>query len=282
MLKTHIDEETINKIFGNQDIRKKYLLKLFKKIGCSDKIAIKKAEAVSQIKSTWDYQISKDVLRELFVDSEKYTHCKKCDTAVDEAIKDWNKLGLGELDWPFSAMNFDQYVHRLNTSNFSEKEKDIQLSADAIKFRRIKDINAKRNDYIEYLIFSSNDNIIPTFGNRSGVDFYINGLPFDQKVGKSVGKAFIEKYGDNYRKVAIEHPERVAISLYENQDESRFGDEPRLLIAYLDDDVTSDDIKKCIAKTNFDNPLEIEFDYLHSKSTRKRHFTKCFVILLHK
>lgn len=281
MLRTHIDEEAINKIFGNQDIRKKYLKKLFKKTGRSDKIATKKADTIRQIESTWDYEISKSVLRDLFVSSEKYAHCEKCATAVDEAIKDWKKLGLGELAWPFSAMNFDQYVHRLNTSTLSEKEKDDILSADAIKFRRIKDINAKRNDYIEYLIFSSNENIIPTFGNRSGVDFYINGLPFDQKVGKSVGKAFIEKY-ENYRKEAIEHPERVAISLYENQDESRFGDEPRLLIAYLDDDVTSDDIKKCIAKTNFDKPFEIEFEYLHSKSTAKRHFTKCFVILLHK
>lgn len=281
MLKTHIDEEAINKIFGNQEIKKKYLAELFIRTGCTDKISRTKDGITNQIIETWDYEISKSVLRDLFVSSEKYAHCEKCATAVDEAIKDWKKLGLGELAWPFSAMNFDQYVHRLNTSTLSEKEKDDILSADAIKFRRIKDINAKRNDYIEYLIFSSNENIIPTFGNRSGVDFYINGLPFDQKVGKSVGKAFIEKY-ENYRKEAIEHPERVAISLYENQDESRFGDEPRLLIAYLDDDVTSDDIKKCIAKTNFDKPFEIEFEYLHSKSTAKRHFTKCFVILLHK
>lgn len=281
MLKTHIDEEAINKIFGNQEIKKKYLVELFVRTGCTDKIARTKDGITNQIIETWDYEISKSVLRDLFVASDKYAHCEKCATAVDEAIEDWKKLGLGELAWPFSAMNFDQYVHRLNTSNSSEEEKDAILCADAIKFRRIKDINAKRNDYIEYLIFSSNENIIPTFGNRSGVDFYINGLPFDQKVGKSVGKAFIEKY-DDYRKEAIEHPERVAISLYENQDESRFGDEPRLLIAYLDDDVTSDDIKKCIAKTDFDKPFEIKFKYLHSKSAIKQYFTKCFVILLHK
>lgn len=282
MLKTYIDEEAINKIFGNQDVRKKYLSKLFEKIGCSDKIASKKAGAISQIESTWDYHISKDILRELFVDSEKYARCKKADVVVDKLIKEWEELELGELVWPFSAMNFDQHVHRLNNLNLSEKDKDSVLSADVIKFRRIKDINAKRNDYIEYLIFSSNENIIPTFGNRSGVDFYINGMPFDQKVSKSVGNDFIGKYGENYREIAIEHPELVAISLYENQDELRFGDESRLLITYLDDDVTSDDIKKCISKTNFDKPLEIEFNYFHSKSTYKRHITKCFVILLHK
>ena len=116
-------------------------------------------------------------------------------------------------------MSFDQHVHALNRNkSLSEDEKDSLLSKEVIVFRRIKHINSLRNDYIESLVFK-NDNVIPTLGNRKGIDFYINGEPYDQKVGKSVGKAFVDEYGDNYREMALNYPELVAKSLYENQDE---------------------------------------------------------------
>ena len=170
----------------------------------------------------------------------------------------------------------------MNRSNLTEREKDDQIALDAIRFRRIKEINTLRNDYIEYLIFANNDEVIPTFGNSRGVDFYINGQPFDQKVGRSIGRAFIEKYGEEYREIAIENPDLVAISLYENQDEERFGDEPRLLIAYLDSDLTTEDVENSLASVDFSCPINIDFEYEFSNGNMRIYQTYCYVVLLHK
>ena len=88
--------------------------------------------------------------------------------------------------------------------------------------------------------------------------------------------------GENYREVAIENPDLVAISLYENQDEERFGYDPRLLIAYLDSDLTTEDVENSLAEIDFRNPLELEFKYRFSSGQVKVFETYCYVILLHK
>jgi hypothetical protein len=43
-----------------------------------------------------------------------------------------------------------------------------------VKFRRLKEINTLRNDFLETLIFDKNQNIIPTLQHNRGVDFFIN------------------------------------------------------------------------------------------------------------
>ena len=191
-------------------------------------------------------------------------------------------MNLGEFDWPFQPRMFDQYVHAINRRNLAEKDKDNLVATAAIKYRRIKDINARRNDYIEYLIFKNNENVIPTFANRRGVDFYINGEPFDQKVSRSVGQNFIARYGENYREIAIQKPELVAKCLYEYQDEERFGREPRLLIVYLDSDLTIENIDHSLANANFQRPINIAFDYRHSDGRTMHYKTYCYIVLLHK
>ncbi len=281
MLTKAITKKDIKKIFSNTENKKNYLIELFKETGNISKIEKNIEKLDEQIITSWSYETSKKIIREMFRNHPKFLVQQKLDMEIDKAMNDWNTLGLGDFDWPFSAMSFDQHVHSLNRNkNLSEEERDLILTKEVIKFRRIKQINSLRNDYIESLIFN-NDNIIPTLGNRKGVDFYINGEPFDQKVGKSVGKAFIKEYGENYREIALSHPELVAKSLYENQDEERFGDEARLLIVYLDSNVTSKKIQEQLDKIDFSSPYEITFDYKHSNNIIISHKTKCFVILLH-
>lgn len=271
----------IKKIFQNRGNKEAYLKRLFQEIGSEEEIAKSNPKIDEQIINTWNYEVSKKVIRDLFSETEKYKYIKGCKKAVDKAIKDWKSLHLGEFDWPFGAMNFDQHVHQLNRrDDISEEEKDQILAQETIKFRRIKDINALRNDYIEYLIFQ-NENVIPTFGNNRGVDFYIDGRPFDQKVSKSVGRAFMDYYGDSYREKAISEPYLVAQSMYQNQDEERFGSEPRLLIIYLDSDVSSSQIEEQLSNIDFSHPMEIDFDYKHAGGEVITYQTKCFVVLLH-
>lgn len=281
MISEKITVNDIKKIFCNKENRIIYLKQIFDILNINSYIPKSLNDIDQQIIDTWSYELSKNVIREMFGKHPKFLEQQKLDVEIDKAIENWNSLDLGDFEWPFSAMSFDQHVHILNRNkHLSEEEKDHILAKEVIKFRRIKEINALRNDYIENLIFK-NDNIIPTLGNKKGVDFYINGEPYDQKVGKSVGKAFINKYGDNYKEVALAHPELVAKSLYENQDEERFGDEARLLIVYLDSNVNSKKIQEQLDKIDFSSPYEITFNYKHSNNTVLTHKTKCFVVLLH-
>lgn len=270
----------IKKILPNVEIRRKYLEHLaeYRPI---DVNRIRNVDLIDAIIQSWDYDLSKQILRELFRNTEKFYYARTCRDKVIELINDWNDLGFGDFDWPFQPKMFDDYVHRLNRETLSEREKDDIVAFNAIKFRRIKDINACRNDYIEYLIFENNTNVIPTFGNSRGVDFYINGEPFDQKVGRSVGRNFINTYGDDYRNIAIQRPDFVAKSLYEHQDEERFGYEPRLFVVYLDEDLTINDIETSLSQVDFNNPYEIEFEYAFSDGRQTRYVTNCYIILLH-
>ncbi len=280
MLLTEISNVEIKKIFRNNQNKKDYLERLFtlKKLGTP-----LKRNFDQQIIDTWEYDISKQVIRDMFKETDKYQRCLECKVLLDDALSEWQNLDLGTLEWPFAAAAFDGHVHSLNrNTELSELEKDEVLKSEIVKFRRIKKISELRNDYIEYLIFQ-NENVIPTFGNNRGVDFFINGKPFDQKVAKSVGRVFIETQGDNYRSIALSHPELVAKSLYENQDEDRFGKEPRLLIVYLDTDMTTDQIKEQLENVDFTTPLNIDFSYYHSSGDGNptNYNTECFIVLLH-
>lgn len=281
MLVNGINAAEIKKIFQNKENKLDYLRRLFERTNNPTPIERTVARIDSQIIDTWEYNISKSVIREMFMDTDKYAYISVCRELIDEAINEWEEKQLGDFEWPFSAMNFDQHVHHLNrNTELTEEEKDEIISREAVVFRRIKNINALRNDYIEFLIFQ-NENVIPTFGNNRGVDFYIDGMPYDQKVSKSVGKAFQNQYGDDFREIAINNPSLVAISMYENQDEERFGEEPRLLIIYLDSDVKSNQIEEQLRNINFNEPMQIDFEYRHSNNNVLQHHTECFVVLLH-
>lgn len=283
MLKESITAEEIKKIFSNKSNKVKYLELLFDYTNNDELIEKSPAKIDEQIIRTWNYNVCINVIREMYQKTDQFNYLKECKVKLDTALTEWKNLQLGEFKWPFSAMGFDQHVHQLNRrTDISESEKDALISKETVLFRRIKQINALRNDYIEYLIFLNNRDVIPTFGNNRGVDFFIDGLPYDQKVAKDVGSAFKQKYGDDYRNKAINEPELVAISLYENQDEERFGDEPRLLIVYLDSDVDSNQVEMQLSKVDFRKPIPITFKYLHSNSKELEHTTKCFVVLLHR
>lgn len=272
----------IKKIFANSFNKRKYLELLSEYVPINLATIRTNASLDNAIIETWNYDLSKNILRDMFFSTDKCAKNKQSKNRIDALIYEWRDLNLGELDWPFAPKMFDNHVHILNRCDYTEREKDDIIALDAIKYRRIKDINTLRNDYIEYLIFANSNEVIPTFGNSRGIDFYINGEPFDQKVGRSVGRAFIEEYGENYREIAINNPDLVAISLYENQDEERFGYEPRLLIAYLDSDLTTEDVENSLAEIDFRQPLEIEFEYHFSNGETTLFKTYCYVILLHK
>ena len=274
-IKSRIDYDLVKKIFSNTQNGKLFL----EKINIKTKSLTTK-EIYNAIVNNWDYDIALPIIREIFKNSDKFKRGSNGAETVKILLKEWKELGFGDVGWPFSQGAFDNFVQSLNSENISRNLKDEKVKIAAVKYRRIKEINTERNDFLESLIFLKNDNIIPTLSNTKGVDFFINGISFDQKVARSVTKEFIKDFGDNWKEYAIKNPQKVAEYLYRLQDEGRFGSNPRLFIVYLDENISPLLVKETIEKTNLNKPLDISFTYNHKDVGEKSYKTQAFVILL--
>jgi hypothetical protein len=295
-IKSKLSDDLARKIIGSQVKATEYLLRLneikpisalkFKTISCGINagkkvLNIETKELWKAVVDSWDYEESKKIIRDIFKGTEKYKSGKEADNAMDALIKEWQSLKLGDIAWPFSQGAFDEFVQRVNSEKENGFVKDEKVKVAAVKYRRIKEINTVRNDFIETLIFEKNNNILPTLSHRRGVDFFIDGVSFDQKVAKSPTNEFKRRFKDDWRKTAIEKPELVAEYLYKYQDEGRFGADPRLLVVYINEDVSINKIREIINETDLNNPIEINFTYKHKNLGEKNYKVPCFVILLH-
>ncbi|MFA6486627.1 MAG: hypothetical protein WCT40_04675 [Candidatus Magasanikbacteria bacterium] len=295
-IKSQLSEDLAKKILGSQFNATNYLLKLneYKKVeGLIFKEVSRgknKGDSVLNISTkdiwklvvnSWDYDLSKKVIRELFEGTEKYKSGKDANNVMDLLIKEWETLKMGKIEWPFSQGDFDGFVQRINSESSTGTIKDEKVKVAAVKYRRIKEINTVRNDFIETLIFEKNENILPTLNHRRGVDFFIDGVSFDQKVAKSPTNQFKAKFKENWRQEAINNPSLVAEYLYQYQDEGRFGADPRLLVVYLDEDVSIQKIREIIKGTDLNKPAEIDFSFKHKVQGEKSYKVPCFVVLLH-
>ncbi len=296
-IKKNMSEDIAKKIIGKKENAELFLLALAKNKDIKLKTkTVKKGKNKGEIRldysttkdlwnkivSEWDYKEAIDIIRRLFQTTSKYKNGKDADKAMGILLKEWQNLKLGNIEWPFSQGAFDDFVQRINTENTNGLIKDEKVKIAAVKYRRIKEINTVRNDYIETLIFEKNENVIPTLSHRRGVDFFIDGESFDQKVSKSPTNEFKRKYKKKWREYAINHPETVAEYLYKYQDEGRFGADSRLLIVYIDEDVSVDVIKNKIDNFDLNKPIEISFSYKHKLQGEKTYKVSCFIILLHK
>ena len=294
-IKSQLSDDLAKKIIGNQENATKYLVSLnqikpipslkFKTLArgknANQKVLnLETKELWKAVVESWDYEVSKNIIREIFKQTEKYKNGKEADNAMSILIEEWNSLNLGIINWPFSQGAFDEFVQRINSEKETGLVKDEKVKTAAVKYRRIKEINTVRNDFIETLIFEKNQNILPTLNHRRGVDFFINGVSFDQKVAKSPTGEFKKHYKENWREIAISKPELVAEYLYKYQDEGRFGADPRLLVVYIDEDVSIARIRQIINETDLNNPIEINFSYKHKNQGEKNYKVPCFVILL--
>jgi len=294
-IRTNFSTDIAKKILGNGEQAITFLLEMqkVKKFSLPTKtitrginrgkelLNLEPKEVWSKIVEHWDFETSERIIREIFKTTSKYQSGKDSYATMNVLLGEWKKIQLGDLAWSFSQGDFDGFVQRLNAEKISGYEKDEKVKLAAVKYRRLKEINTVRNDFIETLIFEKNENILPTLNHRKLVDFFINGISFDQKVAKSPTKKFKEDFGDDWKNYAIEHPEVVAEYLYKYQDEGRFGADSRLLVVYLDEDVTIERIAQIIEETNLEGPLKITFEYSHKNQGNKTYRVSCFVILLY-
>lgn len=275
---SRLTEDLAKKILSNKNNALEYL----KKLGINVKNNKETKEIWELVVKHWDYEKSKAIIRALFRETSKYKRGKDAKDSIEKLYEEWNNLNLGEIAWPCSQGDFDGFVQRINNLSESGFIKDEKVKLAAVKYRRLKEINTYRNDYLETLIFEKNENIVPTLDHRKGVDFFINGISYDQKVAKSPTKEFIKDFGPDWKNYAKNNPLKVAEYLYQYQDEGRFGSDPRLYIVYLDEDIPVIDLKSKIDEIDLSKPQEITFKYKHKNLGEKQYKTNCFVVLLSK
>ena len=273
-----INNDIVKKIFSNKANAVEFL-QLYN-YSSKELKKMTPSELFNEIVRIWSYEDAKTKIRNLFREKPKFLNGLKGEETINILINEWNSLELGTIKWPFSQGQFDAFVQSLNAENLSRESKDEKVKSAALRYRRIKELNTEKNDFLETLVFLKNENIIPTLSHKRGIDFFIDGISYDQKVARSPTNEFKRDFGDNWKNHAIQNPSIVAKYLYQYQDEGRFGASPRLLIVYLDEEITPIKIKEIIQNTSLESPLQITFDFKHKNYGNQAYKTEAFVILL--
>ena len=274
-IRSRINCDLVKKIFSNANNAKEFI----KRLNINTK-GMDSRKIFNSIVINWNYEKALPIVLYIFKSSPKFKRGQSGSATIEILLREWRELGFGDIAWPFSQGAFDNFVQSINSESSSRIEKDEKVRIAAVKYRRIKEINTERNDFLESLIFLKNENIIPTLSNSRGVDFFINGISFDQKVSRSVTNEFKRDFGDCWREIAVNNPAKVAQYLYEYQDEGRFGYSPRLFIVYLDENISPLEAKNTIENINLDKPLDISFTYRHKVKGETAYKTQAFVVLL--
>jgi len=221
----------------------------------------------------WDYEVCKPVLREMFTKTEKYNRGKNGKELFKSFKEQYKQKGFTDYRWPFISGQFDNYAVKSivypavgDISTFDNNL--IRVQQDVEKFSYLKIFNTLRNDYLEYLIFHSDEDVIPTFSHRGDLDFFIHGMGYDQKVSRSVTNQFMEKHGDDWRNKAIENPLEVAKFLMELGDESRFSNVPRLFVIDVDGSYELNGIEEMVSTVNFQEPQSVSYQYQHKSGVQ--------------
>jgi hypothetical protein len=291
-IKNSVTKEQVGLILGSRDTQLAFLLLMKEIWEVPTKLNRKGVEVIDTklisditqfIIDNWNYEEVKQVLREMFRHTEKYRRGMGAKEMFNRFKQKYLEMGYVDYKWPFVSGQFDAYAVKMvvypsvaDEGKFDEGLKRTQK--DVEKFSYLKIFNTLRNDYLEYLIFNADQDIIPTFSHRGGIDFYIHGIGFDQKVSRSVTNQFMDTYGDNWREVALEQPYEVTRYLMELGDEARFSNVPRLFIIDVDGSYELDGIEEKVGEISFDEPHTVTYTYNHSSTGPKNY--SCPVICL--
>lgn len=263
-IKDGVTIRDVQNIFGNKNNAIEYLNTVGGKWTNTTLKSESSNSIFTKVCNNWDYEIVKLTVR---LNSKKtkynlsnYEKYSKQYENVRDIIS--NEYSNGK-DWAFNPMTYD-----LKLTSTVRKCGSVLVGLhdhmeDIKKNYIIKSYNVYRSFLFEYFMIKHHDDILPTLSNNNGVDFYYNGKKFDLKNTSSVTEKFKVDHGDDWLTEAINNPQRVAKYLYENQNENRFGFNPRIFIVELGDDIhTVDQIENECKNLNFGNLHKINFEYM--------------------
>jgi hypothetical protein len=293
-IKYGITGEQVKSIFGNLINQNKFLwymrldwnLPIKKNRKGEGVLDISKiGDVTDYIVNHWEYISCRDTIRNMYVLSDKYKNCRNAKEVFKVYQEMYRNDGYLEYEYPYVANNYDSYVTRTVTFPSVYNPELFESSykkhiVDSKQYCYLKNFSMLKNDYIEYLMFNSNIDVIPTFGKKKGLDFFINGEGFDQKVSKSTTNEFKRDYGDNWRESSINDPYEVCKYLMMYGDEARFSNVPRLFVINIDGNYDLDGIEDIIKDINFDSPRVVEYVYNHKSTGNTKYSCKVICILL--
>ena len=216
----------------------------------------------------WDYDFALKFVRQKLSSQNAigcYTYSKWNGYISSEKnyVKELQKLqnGLEKYEWQSKQGNIDQKIQLINRKQkISQRDRERQVKMMALNQLSITKLNTLRNDFIEYLLFLNNEKMFPTLKHSSGVDYFIDGVPFDQKVSKGLGENFVREHGlENSLTVARNNKDKLAISLFNNQDTFRFDNSSvnRIFIVFTDTDISPSEVRFKLKQVQWGQPMSL-------------------------
>ena len=270
-----IDEVTILKIFRtktNVNEVAKYLSdKQGIKIDYLGKNKLTFKASMKFLEEHWNYSLACEIAIELFKMKKDGVYInKKYATMIeakDEYLKMLSKIEKGtHLDWSFAQGQFDRFAQRImRDKKLIRFEKEIKIQEGVLNYLDMIEFNTARNDFIEYAMIENVKGLMPTLDHVLGVDYFIDGIPYDQKVSRSLGREFIKKFTSVKEaiKYAKENPAELANSLFENADSGRFqidSNHIKLYFVFTNPLRLPSNIEYNILKNNF-KPMDLTTQY---------------------
>jgi hypothetical protein len=227
-------------------------------------IPYKKTHIWSHLCIHWVYDTFREITREIAQsDGGKYDlkNLEFFKQLYTNSLKEYTTKFGEVLDWVFHPSKFDEWRKK---KTYGDITLEVYYSG-CDQHRLAAEIADAKNKMLEIISFHEDPEIYPILGDKKGLDYIYRRQGRDWKTSKSPGKAFIDycKKNDlNPIEYALSHPEVVAKSLYENQDSTRFGFEPRHFIVSLGSDLKPvEELIKSYKSISYENPMNITFTY---------------------
>lgn len=220
-------------------------------------------------------------VRDLYFSGQKAASGRTAGAKMEAVIRRMNAMGIPLHDNPPAPVMYEQAFTKI-VRDGGDVDHQLRLGAETgvEKILSLMYIG-ERSALIEYETVNAHPQVIPTLAHTKGVDFVIDGEPYDQKVSRTVGPLFEKKYGAGAISAARDPDNHADLArcLYEGQNEIRFGAERRIYVVYLKPNPSAAEISEALRSADLSDPIEVDFLYRwRGNKRRKRYSTSCFVI----
>lgn len=254
---------------------------------------------LQEIASNLWRQGDQTVLTDLFRRSPKYQSLRGAweqglgfaARAIKEHETDFNQDELkssASYQTDHSRQTRQGYIH----DSFEAHEQARRARLDQFERRDLKEsYNTMRNNAIEYLMLREHPELVPTFSDIKGIDYYIDNRPVDQKVTEMRKQFKADHGGEDWRQYALDRKDdpqfqrQLAQDLLENQGQDRFNEGDRLFVIALDpiEDIDQNKLVEQINNANVHQSQEINFKYRpKGYKTAKKFTSQATVLFVHR
>lgn len=256
------------------------------------RVPLKRSVLDELIIKHYNYDKFRKVTRSLYFEANPESDIETRQKKIAEVLS--SSFGTyAHKEWPCAMGRLEDPITRLVREITSAENFMGTLTRNIIKWQNValayaikKLMRTLSTDVIERIFIEECGDIIPTFMPRKKIDFFIDGIAYDEKTSRSVGKFFDIKYA---REIAEEpdfarkNPKLVAEELYSQQGEERFGSESRIfLIVSPEKENNLNAIRKAISDyfRNGAQALKAEYIYKHRNIGEKEYTSLCHVIFV--